>query len=113
MSTVTFAAIKSKVEELCTLPSTCPELKAVCREWLAAVGTDRQQEMNTKLLKEVGEDINTLDDVIPFFESAAGKKIFGEETAAQLAKKGPRPEGRRQEILFLPVLHDLSLHPGK
>ena len=30
MSTVTFAAIKSKVEELCTLPSTCPELKAVC-----------------------------------------------------------------------------------
>ena len=87
MSTVTFAAIKSKVEELCTLPSTCPELKAVCMEWLAAVGTDRQQEMNTKLLKEVGEDINTLDDVIPFFESAAGKKIFGEETAAQLAKK--------------------------
>lgn len=61
MSTVTFAAIKSKVEELCTLPSTCPELKAVCMEWLAAVGTDRQQEMNTKLLKEVGEDINTLD----------------------------------------------------
>lgn len=60
MSIVTFAAIKSKVEELCTLPSTCPELKAVCREWLAAVGTDRQQEMNTKLLKEVGEDINTL-----------------------------------------------------
>ena len=50
MSTVTFAAIKSKVEELCTLPSTCPELKAVCRERLAAVGTDRQQEMNTKLL---------------------------------------------------------------
>ena len=48
MSTVTFAAIKSKVEELCTLPSTCPELKAVCREWLAAVGTDRQQEMNTR-----------------------------------------------------------------
>lgn len=45
MSTVTFAAIKSKVEELCTLPSTCPELKAVCMEWLAAVGTDRQQEM--------------------------------------------------------------------
>lgn len=87
MSTVTFAAIKSKVEELCTLPSTCPELKAVCREWLAAVGTDRQQEMNTKLLKEVGEDINTLDDVIPFFESAAGKKTFGEETAAQLAKR--------------------------
>ena len=105
MSTVTFAAIKSKVEELCTLPSTCPELKAVCMEWLAAVGTDRQQEMNTKLLKEVGEDINTLDDVIPFFESAAGKKIFGEETAAQLAKKAHDLKAEGKKYCFLTLIH--------
>lgn len=87
MSTVTFAAIKSKVEELCTLPSTCPELKAVCMEWLAAVGTDRQQEMNTKLLKEVGEDINTLDDVIPFFESAAGRRSSVKKRQPSLQKR--------------------------
>lgn len=87
MSTVTFAAIKSKVEELCTLPSTCPELKAVCMEWLAAVGTDRQQEMNTKLLKEVGEDINTLDDVIPFFESAQVRRSSVKKRQPSLQKR--------------------------
>ena len=85
MSTVTFAAIKSKVEELCTQPSTCPELKAVCMEWLAAVGTDRQQEMNTKLIKEVGEDINTL-----------------EETAAQLAKKAHDLKAEGKKYCFCP-----------
>ena len=58
--------------------------------------------MNTKLLKEVGEDINTLDDVIPFFESAAGKKTFGEETAAQLAKKAHDLKAEGKKYCFCP-----------
>ena len=66
--------------------------------------------MNTKLLKEVGEDINTLDDVIPFFESAAGKKIFGEETAAQLAKKAHDLKAEGKKYCFWARLqNDLSL----
>jgi hypothetical protein len=102
MSTVTFDTIRAKVEELRTLPSSCPELKAVCTEWLKAVGTDRQQEMNAKLLKEAEEDINTLDDVIPFFESDAGRKAFGEKTAAQLAQNAHELKAEGKKYCFCP-----------
>ena len=40
------------------------------------------------LVKALNENVNSIDENIAFAESDMGKKIFGAETAAGMAKKG-------------------------
>lgn len=103
MSKIDFETIKAKVKETMEAPSCCPELKAVCADWLGSVGTPKQKEMTAVLLKELEEDVNTLDDVIPFFESADGEKVLGKETAVAFAKKAHELKAQGARYCFCPA----------
>ena len=70
---------------LIAAPSCCPPLKAVAQAWLDAVGTDGEKAAAEAFLKELKEDVCTIDDVIPFFESPRAVQYFGEEKAKELA----------------------------
>lgn len=70
-----------KVTALMEAPTCCAEAKAVCREWLDAVGTDKEAETTKKLFAEVEADIMPVDCLIAFAGSEAGVKVFGEEMA--------------------------------
>lgn len=86
-----------KVNALIAAPSCCAELRAVAEEWLKAVGTEGEKEASAKLIAELEEDVCTLDDVIPFFESEAGIRFFGEEGAkaqADAAKQAKADGGK-------------------
>lgn len=73
--------LTEQVNALKNAPSCCAEAKAVCAEWLEAVGTDKEAEMTKKLIAEVEADIMPVDGLIAFAGSEAGVKVFGEEMA--------------------------------
>jgi len=74
------------VNEIMEAPSCCADLKAACEAWLAKVGTDGQKAAADALLAELKEDVSSVDSVIGFFGSDAGKGYFGVEKAAELLK---------------------------
>ena len=70
---------------LIAAPSCCQELKAAAQAWLDAVGKDGEKAAAEAFLKELKEDVCTIDEVIPFFESSLAVQYFGEEKAKELA----------------------------
>lgn len=82
---MTKAEIVEKVKDLTNAPSCYALLKALAEEWLKAQGTAEEKEMSAKLVAELEADVQTAEDSLHFFESETGKKIVGEEFAAQMA----------------------------
>ena len=72
-------------KKLIAAPSCCQELKAVAQAWLNAVGTAGENAAAEALVAELKEDVCTIDEVIPFFESSLAVQYFGEEKAKELA----------------------------
>lgn len=73
------------VKEMIAAPSCCKELKDAGQNYLNALGTDAEKTAAAALLQEVREDVCTLDQTIPFFESELGTQIFGAERAKAMA----------------------------
>ena len=80
--------VEEKVKEMIAAPSCCQEAKAAGRNWLEAVGTDKEVEMAEKMIRELEMDIMPVDSLIAFAESEAGAKVFGAEKAGELAAHG-------------------------
>lgn len=76
--------VTQKVKELMDAPTCCAEAKAVCGNWLDAIGTDRETEQTQKLIAELEEDIVTVDGLIAFAGSETGAKVFGAEKAKEV-----------------------------
>ncbi len=70
--------IIAEVKALITAPSCCPEAKAAAESWLAAVGTDNEVDETKKLIAELEEDIEPIDDLIAFASSPKCKEFFGD-----------------------------------
>lgn len=66
--------------------SACPEIKAAADAWLAAKGTDKEAEATKALVKECEEDITTIDSLIAFLQTPAGKSVFGDAAEAALER---------------------------
>lgn len=73
--------VVKKVNELINAPSCCAEAKETAKNWLDAVGTDKEAEAAKDLIAELEEDIMPIDGLIAFAGSEAGAQVFGEETA--------------------------------
>ncbi len=82
---MTKAEIRQKVQDLVNAPSCYAGLKAVAMEWLKAEGTEAEKEMSVKLVAELEDDVQTIDEVLEFFSSEAGQKAVGAEVAAGMA----------------------------
>ena len=78
--------IAKTVAEMIAAPSCCPELRAAGQKYLDAVGTIAENPALIALRREISEDICTLDQTIPFFESADAVEIFGEKRAKEMAE---------------------------
>jgi hypothetical protein len=73
--------VVAKTHDLLKAPSACPEVKAAATAWLKAVGTKDEAAETKKYLKEIEEDITTIDGLIAFAGSPDGIKAFGAEGA--------------------------------
>lgn len=78
--------IAKTVAEMIAAPSCCPELRAAGQKYLDAVGTIAENPALIALRREISEDICTLDQTIPFFESTDAVEIFGEKRAKEMAE---------------------------
>lgn len=88
--------IISAVKALIDAPTCCPEAKAAAESWLAAVGSEKEAEETSKLVAELEEDIEPIDDLIAFANSEKCKEIFGDKAegfikhAAELKASGAK-----------------------
>ena len=73
------------VKAMIAAPSCCQELKDAGQKWLTAIGTDAEQNATAVLQAEIKEDVCTLDQTIPFFQSERGAQIFGAKQAKEMA----------------------------
>ena len=69
---------------LIAAPSCCQELKAAAQAWLDAVGKDGEKAAAEAFLKELKDDVCTIDDALAFFGSPRAVEYFGEEKAKEL-----------------------------
>ncbi|MBQ9502248.1 MAG: heat-shock protein Hsp90 [Lentisphaeria bacterium] len=77
--------LSAAVEIMIGAPSCCGELRDAGRKYLDAVGTSGEKAAFDALLAEIKDDVCTLDETIPFFESERGAQIFGAEKARAMA----------------------------
>jgi hypothetical protein len=73
--------VVGKVNELMNASTCCKEAKDAAKNWLDAIGTDKESEASKNLIAEIEEDIMPIDGLIAFAGSEAGAQVFGEETA--------------------------------
>lgn len=77
--------VKEQARALIAAPSVCKEAKAAAEKWLAAVGTENEKAETAAFVKELEEDLETIDQLIGFVDSPLCKQLFGEEKAAAFA----------------------------
>jgi len=78
------AYLTEKTHDLIAAPSCCAEAKAAGEAWLAAAGTEKEDAETTKLVKELQEDITSIDGLIAFAGSDYAAKIYGKDGAEKL-----------------------------
>ena len=95
--------MKGLVKEIVDAPSCCKELKPVAEEWLAKCDTDELMAVTKKLLEELKQDVNTIDQTIAFMDSDAAKKMFGEEKAAEMKKQSEAAKAEGETYCTCPA----------
>lgn len=95
--------LKAKIEELTGAESCCAELKEAGKAFLAALGTEKEKEAAEAFKKELAEDVNTLDQVLPFFASEEAVKYFGKETAENLLKAAEEAKAKGVRYCICPA----------
>ena len=74
-----------KTHELMSAPSCCSEAKTAAQAWLDAIGTEKEATETKKYIAELEEDITPIEGLIGLAESDYGIKIFGADTARNIA----------------------------
>lgn len=84
MTQETLAYVKEQTAALIAAPSVSAEAKAAAEKWLAAVGTESEQEATKAYLAELEADIMPIDGLIAFAGSDAGAGVFGADLAKNI-----------------------------
>lgn len=80
-----FEYTKKKVDDMLSASSASQTTKQACMAWKDAVARGENLDAVTdRLLDAVSERQTTIDSLIEFVGSDAGKRIFGEKRAAEM-----------------------------
>ena len=93
----------AKVNELIAAPTCCAELKTVAQEYLAAVGTAKEKAAGKKLVAELEEDVETIDELIEFLSSERGAQILGNDAAASMLAQAKKVKAAGGKYCFCPA----------
>ncbi|MCI5499582.1 MAG: molecular chaperone Hsp90 [Clostridiales bacterium] len=94
--------VVEKTRALMAAETCSSEAKQAAQAWLDAVGTDREREETGTYLQELEEDVVTIDELIAFAESAAGKGVFG-EGAAKVSQQARQAKQAGAKYCFCPA----------
>lgn len=87
MTKETVEFVTAKTKELMAAPSCSKEAKDAAQAWLNAVGTANEAEETKKYIAELEADITTIDGLIAFAGSDAGKSVFGADAAPKVVEQ--------------------------
>ena len=87
MTKETVEFVTAKTKELMAAPSCSKEAKDAAQAWLNAVGTANEAEETKKYIAELEADITTIDGLIAFAGSDAGKSVFGAGVAPKVVEQ--------------------------
>lgn len=76
----------SKAKLMMEAPSCCKSLKVKAQEWIDSIGTANEKSTAENLIKELEADVQKIDAVIAFGNSAKAVEILGKEMAERIAK---------------------------
>ena len=88
---------------LIAAPSCCQPLKAAAQAWLDAAGTAGEKAAAEAFLKELKEDVCTIDDALGFFGSPKAAEYFGEEKAKELDAFAKQQKANGAKWCFCPA----------
>lgn len=91
--------ILAKVNELIAAPTVCADLKAAAE----AYAKSQDKAAADALVKSLEANVSTIDETIGFASSDTGKKIFGEERAAEMVKTGQKVKAEGGKYCFCPA----------
>ena len=95
--------VTEKVNAVLAAESCCPELKEIGMEGLQAAGSDQEAAATKALLRELEEDVCTIDDVMEFFASPAAASIFGAEGAKAMVEQAKAHKAAGGTHCFCPA----------
>jgi len=91
---------KEQANILLNAGPSCPEIKKAAKDFLDAIGTEKEKEMTRKLLEEAAEDVEPIDGMIAFFESEMAAAMFGKEEALKNAEEGKKMKAAGSKYCF-------------
>ena len=95
--------IKQIVQEMISAHSCYQGLKDAGQAYLDSIGTDKENEMAKKLIEVTEDSVQSIDEVLEFFQSERGKQVFGEETSANLTKQAKEVKAKDGKYCFCPA----------
>ena len=91
--------ILAKVNELIAAPSVCADVKAAAEAYAKL-----QNKQNADaLVKALEANVKSIDETIALAGSELGKKIFGDEAAANMVKLGQKVKAEGGKYCFCPA----------
>ena len=76
--------VVAKTQELIDAPTCSSETRASAKEWLSAVGTEKEADETRKYIAELEADIMPIDGLISFAGSDMGAQVFGADDAKKI-----------------------------
>ncbi|MCI6794722.1 MAG: hypothetical protein MR581_01845 [Lachnospiraceae bacterium] len=101
---MTKAEVMETVKAMKDAPSCCEELQKIAEEYLENPG----KEQAAALIKEMKEDITTIDDLIGLCESDEGRNMFGAEQAAAMAKQAREHKEKGGKYCICPACQNAA-----
>lgn len=95
--------VLAKVKELIAAPTCCAELKTVAQEYLAAVGSANEKVAGKKLITELEEDVETIDELMEFLSSERGAQILGKDAATSMLAQAKKVKADGGKYCFCPA----------
>lgn len=91
--------ILAKVNELIAAPTVCADVKAAAQ----AYAKSQDKASAEALVKALEANVNSIDETLGFASSDMGKKLFGEERAAEMVKIGQKVKAEGGKYCFCPA----------
>lgn len=93
----------AKVQAVIDAPSCYAGLREAAQAYLAAVGTAGEKAAAEALLTRLSEDVQSIDEVMPFFASDKAKELFGPEQAEAMLKQAQEVKANGGDTCFCPA----------
>jgi ribosomal protein L12E/L44/L45/RPP1/RPP2 len=94
--------LQKEAEKMMAAESCCPEARQALKNWLDACGTEKEKEMAQDMIRELKEDVLSIDDLLAFAKGAA-VQVMGEEKAKAMQQAAEEAKKKGETVCLCPA----------